>query len=181
VQVALGDNQSAIRNLEMARPILGLTEDVRRAMGQAELQNNRPARAAALWIQVMRDNPEWERHLRPLVASALERLAPARGPEADQLVGISTALAGQARRGDAFNVAALRDAYRDTFTKALDACLAGQCELGTGLLAAYDTEQGLLLALAGRQKRDETLFYEGTVRLASGWRQFGGRGAEVRQ
>lgn len=147
--LALKDYGQAVSELQKAAPSLGMGEDVRRALGEAEFGRGNPDRAVALWIQVMRANPAWDGRLRPSILKAIANAHAPEGKELDQLIAIAITFLQQLRGGDQERLNALLYGYQDVFGQAIDHCLAGQCPARAGMLAAYDIEQAMISAISG--------------------------------
>lgn len=146
--IALRNYDAAVNELRKAQPALGLSEDVRRALGEAELGRGNADRGVALWIQVMRANPEWGERLRPAV---LKATANASAPTGDDLHGVTdlamSFLARLERQAPASSLNALLYEYQHVFEQAIDHCLASHCSGRAGLLPAYDIERAMLSAI----------------------------------
>lgn len=171
--LALGDSTGAIRDLERAAQVLGLREDVRRALGRAELARGNADRGAALWVQVLRDNPTWEDQLRPLLREAAATAPAPHGDDLDQLVAIAVAFLRLSGEADEAKLNALLYGYRETMARLLDRCLAAKCTVSAGLAAAYEIEQGLTGALAAIESRDTNEAYAQKLRIIDAMRDLG--------
>jgi tetratricopeptide (TPR) repeat protein len=147
--LALKDYDHALSELQKATPVLGIGEDVRRALGEAEFGRGNPDRAVALWIQVMRTNPTWADRLRPSILRAIANARAPEGKELDQLITIAIAFLQHLSGGEQGPLNALLYGYQEVFSQAIDHCLAGQCSARAGMLAAYDIEQAMVSAISG--------------------------------
>lgn len=154
--LALKDYKHAVSELQTAAPSLGIVEDVRRALGEAELGRGNANRAVALWIQVMRTNPAWQDRLRPSILTAIANAPGPAGKELDQLITIAITFLQHLRDGEQEPLNALLYGYQDVFGQAIDHCLAGQCSAGAGMLAAYDIEQAMVSAIGGVESGQDT-------------------------
>jgi tetratricopeptide (TPR) repeat protein len=154
--LALKDYDHAVSELQKAAPSLGLVEDVRRALGEAEFGRGNADRAVALWIQVIRANPMWEDRLRPSILKAVANARPPEGKELDQLITIAITFLQHLRGGEQGPLNALLYGYQGVFGQAIDHCLARQCSARAGMLAAYDIEQAMISAINGVESGQDT-------------------------
>jgi tetratricopeptide (TPR) repeat protein len=154
--LALKDYDHAVSELQKAAPSLGIVEDVRRAIGEAEFGRGNPDRAVALWIQVIRTNPTWEDRLRPSIIKAIANVRAPEGKELDQLITIAIAFLQHLRDGEQGPLNTLLYGYQDVFGQAIDHCLAGQCSARAGMLAAYDIEQAMVSAISRVESEQDT-------------------------
>ena len=154
--LALKDYDHAVSELQKAAPSLGIVEDVRRALGEAEFGRGNPDRAVALWIQVMRTNPAWENRLRPSILKAISNARAPEGKELDQLVTIAITFVQRLRDGEQGPLNSLLYGYQDVFGQTIDRCSARQCSARAGMLAAYDIEQAMLSAISALESGQDT-------------------------
>jgi tetratricopeptide (TPR) repeat protein len=174
-KLAQGDAAGAIPELERAGQALGLEEDVRRALGRAEFARGRLSRAAGLWVEVLRDDPGWDKELRPSILLAIRGLGQRGSGIAASKIAALTALAleflSRIRSGDELMLAGLQDAFRDGYRQVVDICLAGGCngQQASFLLAAVDLEQAMSLAVAGVHNKDESKIVGAQMKLADGF------------
>jgi tetratricopeptide (TPR) repeat protein len=186
--LAQGNARGAAAEIEQARPQLGISEDARRALGLAALDRGQFTRAAALWIQVIRDNPDREKELRPWIMTAilrspLQASAP-KQPDFEALANdggvLLYILQAIDRRSmangpqpvsldeDSFN--AVRADLSTRLSSALDAA-AGESSHPVNLrslLAAIDIERGGgLAATALFGKWDDDTFFRAEVLIAT--------------
>lgn len=171
--LAQGRWNDAVRELERVRPSLGLDEDVRRALGRAELARGRTSRGVTLLIEVLRDDPAWDDEVRPSILAAIRRTA-ARPPQmaGSPLSAIAIEFLSVLQQGDDLLLQSLRADFRREFDRALAACLSTTCDANrlAQLLAAVDLEQGMSLGMAARQGTDIDELAAAQAKLADGFR-----------
>lgn len=152
--LAEGRGNDAVRELERVRPSFGLDEDVRRALGRAEIVRGRASRGVALLVQVLRDDPIWDPEVRPQILAGIRNASPARRdrPSGGPLSPIAIEFLSRVTSGDAFVLQDLRASFNREFERALETCLSNFCDADALLqvLAAVDFEQGMSLGLAAR-------------------------------
>jgi tetratricopeptide (TPR) repeat protein len=186
--LAQGNARGAAAEIEQARPQLGISEDARRALGLAALDRGQFTRAAALWIQVIRDNPDREKELRPWIMAAilrspLQASAP-KQPDFEALANDGGVLLYILQAIDRRNMAngpqpvsldedsfnAVRADLSTRLSSALDAA-AGESAHPVNLrslLAAIDIERGGgLAATALFGKWDDDTFFRAEVLIAT--------------
>lgn len=174
-KLAQGDAAGAIPELERAGQGLGLEEDVRRALGRAEFARGRLSRAVGLWVEVLRDDPGWDKELRPSIVLAIHGLGQRGSGIAATKIAALTALAleflSRIRSGDELMLAGLQDAFRDDYRRVVDVCLTGGCnaQQASFLLTAVDLEQSMSLAVAGVHNDDESKIVRAQMKLADGF------------
>ena len=169
-ELAEGDGNAALRDFKLAAPELGLSEDVRRPMGLAEWRRGYADRAAALWIQVIRDNPGWDERVRPWIAAAVQTAPEPHADEMDQLTAIAMEFLSSVKSQDLNLLTQLQSSFRRIFDKAIESCLTGGCEMRGGLLAAYDMERGMSIAESGVEADNSDKIYEGEQKIADGFK-----------
>lgn len=195
--LARRSTRSAVRELERARTLLGLTEDVRRALARARFDSGDPGRAAITWIQVIRDNPGWDTELRPWVLRAAEMLSepsderPAGSPVRQYwgdigaaltfFDGLSERLLGpQPVQVGPDQVEAARLAVREDIERLIPLLLNGAVRRSDALslLGALDLERSIDLIAGGLTRNDRDSVLRGRVLLGAAMRAIGGSDAK---
>lgn len=173
--LAEGHADDAVRELEKVAPSLGLTEDVRRALGHAELARGRTSRGVSLLVQVLRDDPAWDPDVRPSILAGIGSLSGAHSSRqtSDQaLTAIAIEFLSRLTHGDELILQSLRSEFGDEFERALNTCLAKTCDasLLAQLLAAVDLEQGMVLGLSARGSGDDERLEAAQAKIADGFK-----------
>lgn len=170
--LAQGRPDDAIRELELARPALGIIEDVRRALGRAELARGRTARGLALLVRVLRDDRRWDPELRPFILAAVGTLHGERFVRTSvpnwALSGIATEFLSRASSGNTLVLQALLTQFRTEFERALDECASSGCGANAAaeVVFALDVEHGMALCLSAHQSGDYAALQESYAALA---------------
>lgn len=173
--LADGRADDAVRELERVAPELGLTEDVRRALGRAELDRGRTSRGVSLLVQVLRDDPGWDSDVRPSILAGIRSLSIAQSsPRTSNQALTATAIEFLSRltHGDDVVLQSLRSDFGNEFEHALDTCLAKTCDAGVlaQLLAAVDLEQGMVMGLSARGSGDDERLEAAQAKIADGFK-----------
>lgn len=190
--LAQGSTRSAVRQLERARTLLGLSEDVRRALARARLDSGDPGRAAITWIKVIRDNPGWDTELRPWVLRVADMLNEPSGERpADSPVrqywgdigvaltffdGLSERLLGtQPIQASPDQAEAARLAVREDIERLMAFLLDGTVRRSDALalLGALDLERAIDLIAGGLTRNDRDSILRGRVLLGAAMRAIG--------
>lgn len=172
--LAEGRADEAVRELERAAPSLGLTEDVRRALGRAELARGRTSRGISLLVQVLRDDPGWDPEVRPSILAGIRSVSvaqPSSQTSDPALTAIAIEFLSRLTHGDEVILQSLRSDFGKEFEQALNTCLAKTCDAGmlTQLLAAVDLEQGMMIGLSARESGDDEALEAAQARMADGF------------
>jgi hypothetical protein len=173
--LAEGRADDAVHELERVAPSLGLTEDVRRALGRAELNRGRTSRGVSLLVQVLRDDPAWDRDVRPSILAGIRSLSTAHPPPQTSnqvLTAIAIEFLSRLTHGDDVVLQSLRSDFGNEFEHALNTCLAKTCDAGllAQLLAAVDLEQGMVMGLSARESGDDERLEAAQARFADGFK-----------
>jgi tetratricopeptide (TPR) repeat protein len=174
-ELAGGDTARASRDLQAAARQLGLAEDVRPALGRAAWEQGDIDRAAAYWVQALRDNPDLETELRPALEAASGARPGESGGTAFKLVVITLDFLKAINGGDQLHLVDLENTYRETFDHAVELCLSGTCRIIGTLLAAYDVERGMDIVRTGVTERGPDEIYHGEQMIFDGLRGFSDR------
>lgn len=195
--LARGSTRSAMRQLERAKTLLGLSEDVRRALARASFDSGDPGRAAVTWIQVIHDNPGWDAELRPWVLRAAAMLSepaderPASSPVRQYWADIGVALTyfdGMSERllgsqpadVSAGQAEAARLGVREDIERIVPLLLDDTVRRSDvlALLGAVDLERSIDLIAGGLTGNDRDRVLNGRVLLGAAMRAIGGSDAK---
>ena len=176
-ELALGDTDAAISDLQRAESPLRGAEDVRRALGRAEFQRGHLARAVALWVQVLGDEPGWEGEVGPWIdqavhvagtrTSSIRSTAETTGLSRHLTLVVGSFLANL-RRGDTFRFYALQADFQHTRDDLIADCLAGAgsaFDLAV-LHASCAWDRGIRQGMSGSHDNDEMQINEAQYLLA---------------
>jgi tetratricopeptide (TPR) repeat protein len=189
-RLAQGDLGDAAAALERARPQLGVSEDVRRGLARVAYERGQFARAASLWIQVVRDNPGWDGELRAWILKAADRVpASARSvtgvdaivSDAGKMLYLLQVIDQQVLRGGrstpigSDGVDMVRQDLQTRLTQTLNAMARDGGSPGDArvLLAALDVERGLATASQALKSDDEEAIYRAELTIGAAMRAMG--------
>ena len=169
-----------------------MTEDVRRPLGRIAYEQREYARAAALWLQVVRDDPAWDDELREWILRAADRIPPSanRDTPADVNEIVSVGVRGLyflefidvdglgGTRVDADDVDAWRQDLQDRLTRLLDAMAHDRTPAADPrlLLASLDVERGLATMSDALKHADEEAAHRAALTVSAAIRAIGAAG-----
>ena len=176
-ELALGDPAAAITDLQRAESQLRGAEDVRRALGRAEFERGHLARAVALWVQVLGEEPGWENEVGPWIDQAVQvagtRTSRLRSTAettalARHLALVAESFLAHLRSGDTWAFFQLQADFQRTRDGLLAACLDGQgsaFDLAV-LHASCAWDRGIRQGMSGSHDSDEMQINEAQYLLA---------------
>ena len=176
-ELALGDPDAAAADLQRAESPLRGAEDVRRALGRAEFERGHLARAVALWVQVLGDEPGWEGEVGPWIDHAVQvagtRTSSLRATAettelARHLALVAESFLAHLRGGDTWTFFQLQADFQRTRDGLLAACLDGRgsaFDLAV-LHASCAWDRGIHQGMSGSHDGDEMQINEAQYLLA---------------